>query len=89
MIKKLIRLATLARRMRGTLEMEHNAWGSRKWRLDLEVRPDNTDCYNWSETDTSLSRAVKAMLMEVEEYYANHWRDDDTPEYECGYGTCG
>ncbi len=38
-----------------------------------------------------LSRAVRAevdrVIIEAEEYWATHWRDDDTPQYERTFGT--
>lgn len=39
-----------------------------------------------------LSKAVQIELdrtvLEAEQFWATHWRDDDSPQYERSFGTC-
>ena len=52
-----------------------------KLKLIPELRENENKHRTWA-------RVLKELALRIDEIYAGTWRDDDTPEFECGYGTC-
>lgn len=79
-----VTLEKFAQKAGGHLEFKFNDWSTRNvWEAIYHLGNGG-----WCEAeDRSLRTAIRRLCMQVKEYYASHWRDDDTPEFECGYGT--